>query len=80
MALLAPFYTATTIYGSVIFVRVNSGLVECESPQQETDTYAYPFLIFWFILSYVLITSYICLVCFGYSQVKKSASVKRSTL
>jgi len=37
-------------------------------------------LIFWFILSYVLVFSYICLICYGYSQVKKSASVKKLTL
>ena len=32
MALIAPFFTAWTIYGSVIFVKINSGTVECNSP------------------------------------------------
>ena len=32
----------------------------------------YSFLIFWFIFSYVLILSYIGLLCHGYDQVKKA--------
>ena len=65
MAILAPFFTAWTIYGSVLFIKINSGAVECDSPHQSTESYA--FLIFWFILSYVLIFSYICLIFYGYS-------------
>jgi len=78
MTLLTPFFAAWTIYGSVLFVRINSGQAVCDSPHQEAESYA--FLIFWFILSYVLLFSYTCLVFFGYSQIKKSAAVKKLTL
>lgn len=62
---IAPFFTAWTIYGSVIFVRINNGKAVCKEGHQATESYA--FLIFWFILSYVLIFSYICLLFYGYS-------------
>ena len=78
MAVLAPFFSAWTVYGSVLFFRINSGAAVCDSTHQSTESYA--FLIFWFILSYVLIFSYLCLVCYGYSQLRKSASVRKSTL
>ena len=32
MAFIAPFFTAWTVYGSVIFVKINSGAVQCNSP------------------------------------------------
>ena len=78
MAVIAPFFIFWTIFGSVLFVKINSGQAVCDSPHQQNESYA--FLIFWFILSYVLIFSYICLIFYGYSQIKKSASVKKSTL
>ena len=65
-----------------MFVALNNGAVDddstCSSASQRNESYA--FLIFWFILSFVLIFSYICLVFYGYSQIKRSASVKKSTL
>jgi len=78
MVLVAPFFALWTVYGTVILIRLSSGIDTCDSPHQKTESYA--FLIFWFILSYVLLQSYLCLVCYGYSQVKKSAKVKKVTL
>jgi len=41
---------------------------------------SFAFLIFWLILSFVLIFSYVCLLFYGWAQIKKSASAKKSTL
>lgn len=65
MTLMTPFFTAWTIYGTVIFIKINTGMAECDSPHQQNESYA--FLIFWFILSYVLIFSYMCLIFYGWS-------------
>ena len=78
MVFIAPFFAIWTIYGSVVFAKINSGDAVCDSPHQKSESYA--FLIFWFILSYVLIFSYCCLIAYGYSQLNKSAMVKKSTL
>lgn len=78
MAIVAPFFAAWTVYGTVILIRISNGSVQCNSPHQRSESFA--FLIFWFILSYVLLLSYVCLVSYGYSQVKKSASIKKVTL
>ena len=32
MTLVGPFFAVWTIYGSVIFIRINSGAIECEGP------------------------------------------------
>lgn len=37
----------------------------------------YPSLIFWFILSYVLIFSYVGLLCHGYDQANKAGQVRK---
>ena len=82
MIVIAPLFAIWSIYGIVMFVALNNGAVDddstCSSASQRNESYA--FLIFWFILSFVLIFSYICLVFYGYSQIKRSASVKKSTL
>ena len=64
MAIIAPFFVGWTIYGVCIFVKLNNEEQVC-SAHQNNESYA--FLIFWFILSFVLILSYICLVCYGYA-------------
>ena len=63
MCVVAPFFTGWTLYGVYIFVRLNKGDEVCASMHQKNESYA--FLIFWFILSFVLIFSYICLVFYG---------------
>ena len=78
MAGIAPFFAIWTVYGTIILIKISSGREDCDSTHQKTESYA--FLIFWFILSYVLLQSYLCLLCYGYSQVKKSAKVKKVTL
>lgn len=78
MGMVAPFFTGWTLYGVYIFVSLNTEEEVCNSMHQKNESYA--FLIFWFILSFVLIFSYICLIFYGYAQIKKSASAKKSTL
>ena len=78
MGAVAPFFAIWTIYGTVILIRISNGSATCDSTHQRQESYA--FLIFWFILSYVLLQSYVCLLCYGYSQVKKSANIKKVTL
>ena len=73
---MVPFFLAWTIYGNVIFIKVNEGDANCQT--DNNDTFA--FIIFWFILSYVLMFCYLCLLLFGLSASQKSAQVKKSML
>ena len=78
MVVIAPFFAIWTVYGTIILIKITNGSASCETPGSKQESYA--FLIFWFILSYVLLQSYVCLLCYGYSQVKKSANIKKVTL
>ena len=73
---MVPFFLFWTIYGNYIFFRINEGSANCET--DNNDTFA--FIIFWFILSYVLMFCYMCLLLFGFSSAQKSAQVKKSML
>ena len=73
---MAPFFLAWTIYGTTMFININRGDANCST--DNNDTFA--FLIFWFILSYVLIFCYLCLVMYGFSSAQRSAQVKKSML
>jgi hypothetical protein len=64
---LFPFYVILTFKGSEVFASGDLSI----STQGVSDIY--PFLIFWFILSYVLIFSYIGLICHGYDQASKAS-------
>ena len=74
---LVPFFLAWTIYGTVLFIKISSGDASC-SETGRNDTFA--FLIFWFILSYILIFCYVCLLFYGLSSAARSARVKKSML
>jgi len=65
MSLVAPFFTGWSLYGVVMFVKLNSDAFPCETASQHNESYA--FLIFWFILSFVLIFSYVCLLFYGWA-------------
>ena len=77
LLILVPFFLAWTIYGTVLFVKISSGEASC-AETGSNDTFA--FLIFWFILSYILIFCYICLLLYGVSSAQRSARVKKSML
>ena len=62
---LVPFFVAWTAYGTVLFVKISSGDANCAEAGSND---AYAFLIFWFILSYILIFCFICLLVYGVSS------------
>lgn len=72
MFFLLPFFIILTLKGSQIFVNIDINIDQAEI------SVTYPFLIFWFILSYVLIFSYIGLICHGYDQASKAAQVRKN--
>lgn len=73
MFFLLPFFIILTLKGSQIFVNI-----DIDNMDSAGISATYPFLIFWFILSYVLIFSYIGLICHGYDQASKAAQVRKN--
>jgi hypothetical protein len=70
-----PFFIAWSVYGSILFVRINTGYESCEVKSE-----TYPFIIFWLIMSFVLIFCYGCLLLYGVSAAERANSVRKSIL
>ena len=60
---MLPFFICWTWYGTVLFFMLSQGEATCD--ENETQNMGWPFLVFWLILSYTLISCYLSLIFFG---------------
>jgi hypothetical protein len=67
LILAFPFFVCWTVYGTYIFTVVSVGKNACTKKIE-----SFSFLIFWFILCYTLIISYICVLSYAYAESRRS--------
>jgi hypothetical protein len=62
---MLPFFICWTWYGTALFFMLSQGQAICTGNEDENT--GWPFLVFWLILSYTLISCYFSLLLFGLS-------------
>lgn len=69
---LLPFFIGWTVWGTFLLVMINLKTAECDE-----ETTSWQFLIFWLVLSYGIIISYITLLVYGFNVSKKAKDVRK---